>query len=351
MSSIFTDSADILRNLKTSAAGALCSRFPFLISLRRPAILVVEASNICSLACPLCETVNSMQRPKGVMRMETFKRILSQVSPFVKRMQFSFAGEPLMNEELCAMLEMATQRNISCKVDTNGVFLEKYARQLVDSGLQRINVALNGVDQETLSFYRKNSDFNAVVAGARKLIEYRNKKNKAFPKAHMQFIVTKNNEDRLDEAVRLASDIGFDIIEFKSLSICLGDWIGEEKRSIAADQYLPENKEFLRYKKENNKWVFNGNLNRFCADIFTSAVVLWNGDVILCCMDVEARYKSGNILREDFLKIWRSGAMNKLRSDILKKELPICKNCSLTSGNIRRIRLSNDWYAKKDPGK
>ncbi|TAN61185.1 radical SAM protein [bacterium] len=342
MTSIFTDSADIVRNLKTSAAGALCSRFPFLISLRRPPIVVVEASNICSLACPLCETVNSMQRPKGVMRIETFKRMLSQVSPFVRRMQFSFAGEPLMNENLCSMVEMATQKNISCKVDTNGVFLEKYARQLVDSGLQRINVALNGVDQETLSFYRKNSDFNAVVAGAKKLIEYRNKKNKAFPKAHMQFIVTKNNEDRLDEAVRLASNIGFDVIEFKSLSICLGDWIDDEKRSLAADLYLPENQEFLRYKTENGKWVLNSNLNRFCADIFTSAVVLWNGDVVLCCMDVEGKYKSGNILNEHFLKIWRCGTMNKLRSAILKKELPICKNCSLTSGHIQRVKLAED---------
>lgn len=338
MSTIFTDSADIFRNLKTSAAGSLCSRFPFLISLRRPPIVVVEASNICNLACPLCETVNSMQRPKGVMQIETFKRMLSQVSPFVRRMQFSFAGEPLMNEGLCAMLEMAVRRNISCKVDTNGMLLERYAKQLVDSGLQRINVALNGVDQETLSFYRKNSDFKAVVAGVRKLIEYRNKKNKVFPKAHMQFIVTRNNEGRLDEAVRLASNIGFDIIEFKSLSICLGDWIDDNSRLLAADEYLPKNSEFLRYRKEGGKLVFNDNLNRFCADIFTSAVILWNGDVIPCCMDVEGKYKAGNILKDDFLKIWRCAAMNKLRGAILKKTLPLCKNCSLTSGHIRRIK-------------
>jgi radical SAM protein with 4Fe4S-binding SPASM domain len=260
-------------------------------------------------------------------------------------MQFSFAGEPLMNPRLPEMIAMATCEGIVCKVDTNGMFLEHYAEGLVDAGLQRLNVALNGINQAMLATYRKNADFDKIVRGVKKIIAYRDTHHKKFPKVHMQFLVTKYNENSLDEAKVLARQIGFDAIEFKSLNVCLGDWILVEKRQILASEFLPQNKKFLRYQKKNDMWVFDEKLNKFCADIFSSAVVLWNGDLALCCMDFEGTYILGNVVQQAFLDIWRNDRARNYRKYILRKKLPLCKNCALTVGHIERHQLKEEKHA------
>ncbi len=339
MKKIYRNSKDVGRQIKTSVAGTICKVFPGLIGLRKPPILVVEASNRCTLQCPICDTVNAMKRTKGLMSREVFSRLLAQTKGFVKKMQFSFAGEPLMNPQLAEMIALATREGILCKVDTNGMLLEKYAEGLVDAGLDRLNVALNGIDQAMLTTYRKNADFDKIVHGVKKTIAYRDKKGKKFPKVHMQYLVTKYNEDSLKEAKTLARAIGFDAIEFKSLSVCLGDWISEEARQKLADEFLPRDKRFLRYEKKHNTWVFKKALNRFCADIFSSAVVLWNGDVILCCMDFEGRCVLGNIVQQDFLTLWRGARARQYRKSILARTLPLCGRCALTVGHIERHLL------------
>jgi radical SAM protein with 4Fe4S-binding SPASM domain len=335
----FTDISDIIRNAKTNAAGALCSRFPGLIGMRKPHILVVEASNRCNLVCPACATAHAMHRPKGCMTPETFDTLLRQAKGYIRRMQFSYAGEPLLNEHLPGFIAKAVNSGITCKVDTNGMLLEKYAKALVDSGLQRINVALNGIDQETLSKYRKNADFATIVRGAKAMAEYKKLSGRTTPAMHMQFIVTRHNELALKDAEALAREIGFDVVEFKSFSISLGDWMNETQRQELAEEYLPRQGKFLRYRKESGKWVFEKELNRYCADIFSSLVVFWNGEVTLCCMDPNAHLAIGNILEQDLSVLWKSAKVKALRRSILRRELPVCRNCSLTVGHIERIPL------------
>lgn len=59
------------------------------------------------------------------------------------------------------------------------------------------------------------------------------------------------------------------------------------------------------------------------------AVITWEGDVIPCCFDTEARYKMGNIFEERLEDIWNNEKYQSFRKTILnqQEQMMICKNC------------------------
>lgn len=58
------------------------------------------------------------------------------------------------------------------------------------------------------------------------------------------------------------------------------------------------------------------------------SVVLWNGDVTICCYDYNGDYKIGNIFENGgFKEIYKSKKYGEIRRKIMKGELAICENC------------------------
>ncbi len=63
-------------------------------------------------------------------------------------------------------------KDISTTVSTNGHFLsEENAEKLVESGLKKLIISLDGMDQATYSLYRINGDFNKVIDGIKNVSE------------------------------------------------------------------------------------------------------------------------------------------------------------------------------------
>jgi len=57
-------------------------------------------------------------------------------------------GEPLLRRDICSFIKMLPQ-DLDLAMTTNGLLLEKYARDLAESGLKRVTVSLDALDVET----------------------------------------------------------------------------------------------------------------------------------------------------------------------------------------------------------
>ena len=130
-------------------------------NLRKPKRIIIEPVNICNLRCPLCPTT-TMKRKRGVMKLKEFKEICDSLPSSIKDMELFLAGEPLINPELPEMIKYASEKGINCSVSTNSMLLDKkYTERLLDSGLFRLIVALDGSSKKTHEAYRIGSDFDA----------------------------------------------------------------------------------------------------------------------------------------------------------------------------------------------
>lgn len=61
-----------------------------------------------------------------------------------------------------------------------------------------------------------------------------------------------------------------------------------------------------------------------------SNVVTWDGKVVPCCFDKDARHVMGDLKHSSMKEIWESNNYRAFRQELMKsrKNIDICANCS-----------------------
>ena len=319
--------------------GHVLKRLPGLFAFILPKTIVVEASNMCMLKCPACATVSSSKRKQGLMPFETFKDLIDNIDWKLKRINFSYAGEPLANPQVLRMVKYAKQRGIDSVIETNGMLLIERVDELLESGLQKLNIAFDGINQEMVSKYRVGIDFEKVISGIQQLVSERKKRGFTYPEIHLQLIVMKHNENAIDKVIKMAQELGADFIDIKSMIIGGGYGLSQKDKDKIAFEYLPERKEFMRYDRHETRWKLKKGRRCFCTHLLSDAVVTWTGDVTICTMDVGGRLVVGNIHKASLRKIWVSKDYNIKRRLAFASALEECKDCDYLVSDFKLIKL------------
>ena len=276
--------------LTRSAVGKLMS------TLRKeplPSTIKVEPSNACMLKCISCPKSNGMRRRKGLMSMETFRLLIGGITWPVSRLNWSFAGEPLTHPRLFDMVRMAADRGILSKVDTNGMLLERFIDPILSSKRHHLNVALEGVTEDVAGKFRIGYDLGSVLRGVRGLCNKRKELKVHCLWISLNYLVKRQNEHQIQDAIKLTREYGADEIIFKSMNLNVGSTLDEFRFQQLANEYLPENPRFLRYEKEGPRWVRTGEQLRLCTSVDNAITVLWDGRVSICCLDYEGEFVGG----------------------------------------------------------
>lgn len=298
------------------------------MGLRKVFAITMEVSSTCNLNCAFCPVGNKKVESK-LMNIDDHKKIIDMLPKSVKLLRYSYRGDATMNPDFAKMIKYASQKGFKADMSTNGMLVDRYIDQLVDSGLDRLIFAIDGATQEIQSKYRINSNLDKIKDNVKLLIEARKKSAKKFPKeVVIQTVISRNNEKQIPELIKMAEDLGVDKIRFKSLAVNLG---GEYlKGKEFQESFLPENKDYWRKGQDILLCPALGEI-----------VILYNGDISICCSDFAGKYIMGNILKENnFNKVVYGKKYNETRKKILKKSLPICKNCAITGDYWLKISRS-----------
>jgi radical SAM protein with 4Fe4S-binding SPASM domain len=258
-----------------------------------------------------------------MMRLKDFKHIIDQASPNLMYLMLYFQGEPLMNPDFFEMVSYAKKRKIYTATSTNGHFLDEgNARMLVESGLDRLIISLDGTDQDTYATYRRRGDLERVRRGLENVVEWKKRMKSSKPYLIIQFLVFKHNEHQISEMRKLAKELGADKLEFKSAQVY----------DLENDQSLiPDNFKYSRYiQGADGRWKLKKPLKNGCWRMWSGAVITWDGRMVPCCFDKDADHQFGKLGEDSFHAIWRSEAYEKFRNQVLKNrsKIEICNNCT-----------------------
>ena len=126
-----------------------------------PLFISVEPAAVCQLRCPACPVgLRNTGRPgnrdnERFMSLDVWHRVLSEIRDTAFIVQFYFQGEPLLNKDLPLMIREAHEAGLYTIVSTNAQALtESMAQALVNSGLDRIIVSMDGLTDESYNAYR-----------------------------------------------------------------------------------------------------------------------------------------------------------------------------------------------------
>ena len=261
------------------------------------------------------------------MDLDTYRTILDEMAPTTAILSLYHQGEPLMHKSFVDLIKLARDRNIYTVTATNGQLLtRKTSKEMVESGLDRIIISLDGTDQGSYSKYRIGGDFHKVANGIRFLSQARRSKRKPF--IVIQFLVFKHNQDQVTRIRKFGRRLGADRVVIKSAQI---EYHG------STETWMPDQKKYRRYgRNEKGEWILKGKLTNRCRRLWYTTVITSDGLIVPCCFDKLAKYPMGSLTTATISQIWKNHDYHCFRRNALRhrKETEICTNCTEGMGRI-----------------
>lgn len=170
-----------------------------------PDYLRLSVTDHCNLNCVYC---TPLEREKflshdDVLRYEEMARLVRIfVACGIRKIRIT-GGEPLIKKGINNLIKMIRlideMEDIS--MTTNGVLLEGAARELKESGLDRINVSLNTLREDRYRMITGQDYFNAVAGGIREALKA------GFAAVKLNVVLLKGvNDDEVKDFIRLSID-------------------------------------------------------------------------------------------------------------------------------------------------
>ncbi|MFL2917520.1 MAG: GTP 3',8-cyclase MoaA [Thalassobaculaceae bacterium] len=195
--------------------------------------LRVSVTDRCDFRCTYCMSEDMTFLPKkDVLSLEELERLCNVfVKLGVKKLRLT-GGEPLVRKNIMNLI-----RNLGHHLDTgdleeltlttNGTQLHKYATELFDCGVRRVNISIDTLDPKKFTEITRWGKLENVLRGIEAAA------NSGLKIKLNTVALRGTNEDELPNMVKWAGERGFDITIIEVMP--MGD-IGAENR---VNQYLP----------------------------------------------------------------------------------------------------------------
>ncbi|PJI43170.1 MAG: GTP 3',8-cyclase MoaA [Rhizobium sp.] len=194
--------------------------------------LRVSVTDRCDFRCTYCMSENMNFLPKkDLLTLEELDRLCSAfVAKGVKKLRLT-GGEPLVRKNIMFLVRSLSRHLESGALEeltltTNGSQLSRFATELADCGVRRINVSLDTLDPEKFRTITRWGEFDKVMEGVRAA-------QAAGIRVKLNAVALKDfNEHEIPELMRYAhaNDMDLTLIE----TMPMGE-TGEDR----TDQYLP----------------------------------------------------------------------------------------------------------------
>ncbi len=173
----------------------------------------VSVTERCNLKCFYCHREGEWHEHVNEMKPEEIERILRIARRLgIRKVKFT-GGEPLVRGDIVDIVSRASaimDKDVS--LTTNGTLLKKYARELKDAGLMRVNISLDTLREEKYLRITGLPLLKNVIDGIYEAVEL-------FNPVKLNFVLMKGlNDDEVEDLIRFSSDTGtvLQIIELEA---------------------------------------------------------------------------------------------------------------------------------------
>ncbi len=280
------------------------------IEKRYPVSVHIASSNYCNASCIMCP--HSKLKKFGNMNNDLYKKIIDNCKKLkIKNLVLSFFGEPLIDKNLLERIKYAKSSGMSVGFSSNASLLtKKWARDLIESGLDSITISLDGYSKETYEKIRLGLKFDVVKENILGLVEMKKKMNKQNPSINLVLVEMEENKREIK------------------------NFYGEWKNKVQGINIINMRNWAGTIEKETTKESFHSKKNmkrKPCVSIWTEMYVDWEGKVVLCCDDWNSSVILGDLNKQSIEEIWRGGKLNKIRQAHKNREFhkaPLCNQCN-----------------------
>lgn len=306
------------------------------VPLKTPFSVHIDVCSLCNFKCSFCFQADMKGKkakgfPHGMMDVNLFKETVDKLKEFpdkIRKIKIGNHGEPTLHPNLPEMIKYARDSGVAdiIEVFTNGSKLNpELNKALVDAGLQRINISLEGLTSERyLEVAAAKVDMKEFNNNVKNLFEYSRKsgdlviyvkivdKASALKKEGIVFSMT-------DDERKLFYDTYGNIADEVYIEKIVPQWAEtqEDKQNDLEFTGMYDQKT-VRYKK-------------ICPFVFMYLHINHDGITSPCTLDWPRDVAIGDINKESPKQVWEGKKLKDLQIEMLqgkRNEIPFCKDCS-----------------------
>lgn len=281
----------------------------------------IEFVSYCNLRCKLC----SLDHEKTKIRLsaEILKRFFENFLNdnyfrSVRTIHLYNAGEVLLHPKLQEMLDVIKQFKERAVLNkrsfpqiallTNATILdEKKSKLLIDSNvIDNIRFSMDGGNKEKFEEMRERADWNTFVKNIKNFCELNKNSKKPMQTGVITLVEYKNKLN-----TKWMSS------EFKDLLNKVDGYELRYAHNWTGDFEIEKSKHKLNFKIG-------------CSLLMHQLVLLPNGDITVCCADLNSNGVIGNITKESLFEIYNKPQRMEMLQKFIenkKEEIDLCKNC------------------------
>lgn len=338
-----------------------------------------ETTAGCNLACIHCRrlTLAKDLMPEDLTTDES-KNLIEQIKSFSNAVLVLSGGEPLFRKDIFEIARYGSDIGLPVALATNGTLVDKIiAKKIVDSGVKRVSISIDGADAETHDKFRAlTGSFNKALEGFKNLKEL----NMSL---QINVSIAKHNSKQLPDIISLAENFGADALHiFMLVPVGCGVEIKEDQQ-LPADEYeellnwfyekslqtklqlkatcAPHYYRIVRQRKaeERKQGIVNQPLNpqndnplhtftKGCLAATAICFVSHKGEVFPCgYLPVSA----GNVRKTNLKEIWENSELfhNLRNPDNLKGKCGACEYKIVCEGCRARAFGEKGDYLEEEP--
>jgi radical SAM protein with 4Fe4S-binding SPASM domain len=245
------------------------------------------------------------------------KKIIDECAGNVEFISLQNMGESFLHPDVYELLTYAHNKGIKQRIVTNGLNID--VAKVVKTGVERIAFSVNAIDRKRYAKIR-GDHWEEVFENIKNLWAIKN----GHPEVEVHSEIYRETPEWQTSFENFWEKY-CDVVTFSKLC---------EYPNIS---YVGENEEIIKIK--------DGAFNyRVCPEPFTSTLVKYNGDVVLCCVDDNHENVMGNANDRSLYEIWHGREYSKIRRYMYRafiKDVQPCSHCPL-------MRVSRQENVRKE---
>jgi MoaA/NifB/PqqE/SkfB family radical SAM enzyme len=327
----------------------------------------------CNMKCQMCDVGRRYEESmfyknlvgpgvngRGDFPIERFETLMEEVKSFHPFISIT-STEPLLYEPLPRAIAAAKSRELAVNVTTNGLLLSHRYRDLLESGLDRLTISLDGPVNVHDRIRGVPGAFQTIEKGLMALIEQKKRVENFRPSITVNTVITNLNMGSLEHLLEAIPLADLDQVAFTLMSFChqeladrhnkqWGDKYTASRTCLEGDtdpakidvRSLNEELREIEEKYRGKVHFFFRNTPQFlekyfhrpdefmdfrpCLFPWFTAQITASGDLIGVTRCYPRTF--GNILHQPFREVWNGAEMREFRKELKKhRRFPACTRC------------------------
>ena len=245
------------------------------------------------------------------MDIDLFRKIIDDASAMGVRLVFLYLhGEPTLHAQIVEMIRYMKSKKVAVHLTTNGILLNKEKiKRILESGVNSadyITFSIMGSSKEVHEGIVKRGKYDKTVENIHIFLNLRRKLRMNGPIIETIFYTMPENKHEEEEYVKTWKGVVDHVRQGGDIS-----------------------ESFAEYKRDERTLPLR---TRTCRNLWQKMTIFWNGDVTMCCEDVDGDWILGNLNEQSISEIWNRGRMLTIKRVHKHKrfeKIPLCSICDM----------------------